>query len=173
MQTRRQILGRLGGSAAALAGLLVSAGFPEWALAVEKELSELSFHKEPFNLAAFTAKTTEEALQELLGSSYKEPLSDSDGAVLLKAPDVAENGAIVEVQVSTNAPKAKELLILADKNPSALAARFFINDAVEADFKLRMKLSESTNVYAAIITEDGRVIWTTQFVKVVLSGCIG
>jgi sulfur-oxidizing protein SoxY len=60
-----------------------------------------------------------------------------------------------------------------EKNPSVLSAVFDVGDAVEANFSTRVKMGESSNVYAVAMTGDGKVLYAQKEVKVTLGGCGG
>ena len=137
---------------AALAALLASAGSPRWAAAYSK--------------TAFDAKTVQDATKALNLNA----LSESKD-VLLTVPDVAENGAAVGVTFGAGLPGVRQLLLLVDKNPTALVARFALTDAVDAQFSTRLKMAETSQVYAVAILADGRALFARKEVKVTLGGC--
>jgi len=152
MQTRRDILKR----SATVAGLLATTGlFPQYAFAA-------------FNKAAFEAKSVADAVKAFGGGA---PTESKD--VTLTAPDIAENGAVVPLAVATALPGVKQLLILVEKNPSALVAKFDVTDAVEANFATRAKMGQSSDVYAVAIMADGKALFSKKEVKVTLGGCGG
>ena len=150
MNTRRNALKQ----GAALAGLLAAAGYPQYALA--------------FNKNAFDAKSVQEAVKAAGGGALAESKD-----VSLTAPDIAENGAVVPLGVSTALPGVKDLLILVEKNPNVLVALFHVNDAVEANFMTRSKMGQSSDVYAVALMADGRALFSKKEVKVTLGGCGG
>jgi sulfur-oxidizing protein SoxY len=151
MQSRRQALKQT----AVVAGLLASTGlFPQLALA--------------FNKNAFDAKTLQDAIKAYGGGSLAESKD-----VSITAPDIAENGAVVPLGVSTTLPGAKRLLLLVEKNPSALVAMFNVTDSVEPAFSTRAKMGQSSDVYAVAIMGDGKVLFAKKEVKVTLGGCGG
>ena len=115
---------------------------------------------------AFDAKTLPE-LARLLGGST--PAESRE--VSLSGPEVAENGASVTVNFGTTLPGARRLLLLVEKNPSLLAAAFELSDAVEASFVTRLKLGQSSNVYAVALAADGRVLFAQREIRVTLGGC--
>lgn len=121
-----------------------------------------------FNRAAFDAKTLAEVAKAVGGSA---PVESKD--VSLTAPDIAENGAVVPLAVASTAAGVKRLMLLVEKNPNALAAAFDVNDAVEANFSTRVKMGQSSNVYAVALMADNRVLYTVKEVKVTLGGCGG
>ena len=118
--------------------------------------------------AAFDAKTLADAVKELGGGT---PVESKD--VTLTGPDIAENGAVVPVGASTALPGVKRLALLVEKNPNVLAAVFDVSDAVDANFNTRVKMGQSSNVYAVALMNDGRVLFAQKEVKVTLGGCGG
>ncbi len=121
-----------------------------------------------YNAAAFEVKTMAD-LVKLLGGSA--PTESKD--VTITGPDIAENGAVVPIGVSTALPGAKRLMILVEKNPSVLSAMFDVSDAVDANFATRVKMGQSSNVYAVAMMADGKVLFAQKEVKVTLGGCGG
>jgi sulfur-oxidizing protein SoxY len=151
MNTRRHALKQ----GLAVAGLLAGTGlFPQYAHA--------------FNQAAFEAKNLNDVLKALGASA---PQASKD--VTLTAPDIAENGAVVPMGVSTTLAGVKMLLLLVEKNPNALVATFNVTDAVEANMTTRAKMGQSSDVVAVAIMNDGRALFSKKEVKVTLGGCGG
>jgi sulfur-oxidizing protein SoxY len=108
-------------------------------------------------------------LVKMLGGSA--PADSKD--VTITAPDIAENGAVVPIGLSTALPGVKKLLVLVEKNPSVLSAMFDVSDAVDANFSTRVKMGQSSNVYAVALLGDGKVLYAQKEVKVTLGGCGG
>ena len=151
MQTRRETLKH----SAAVAGLLAATGlFPQYAQAFDK--------------AAFDAKTVADAVKAMGGGA---PTESKD--VTITGPDIAENGAVVPLAVSTTLPNVKRMLLLVEKNPNALIAMFNVSPEVEANFATRAKMGQSSDVYAVAITNDGKALFAKKEVKVTLGGCGG
>jgi sulfur-oxidizing protein SoxY len=121
-----------------------------------------------FDAKAFEAKTMAELMAALGGST---PTESKD--VTITGPDIAENGAVVPVGASTTLPGAKRLLVLVEKNPAMLAAMFDVTDSVEPNFATRVKMGQSSNVYAVAMMNDGKVLYAVKEVKVTLGGCGG
>ena len=121
-----------------------------------------------YNTAAFEVKTMAELVKMLGGSA---PTESKD--VTITGPDIAENGAVVPVGVSTTLPGVKRLLVLVEKNPSVMSAMFEVNDTVDANFSTRVKMGQSSNVYAVAMMGDGKVLFAQKEVKVTLGGCGG
>ena len=155
MQTRREILSR----SAQVAGMLAALGmFPNLADA----------QAAGYNSPAFEAKSMADLMKALGGSA---PVESKD--VTITGPDIAENGAVVPVGASTALPGVKRMLLLVEKNPSMLSAMFDVTDAVDANFLTRVKMGQSSNVFAVAMMANGRVLYAAKEVKVTLGGCGG
>lgn len=155
MHTRREILSR----SARVAGMLAAVGMlPGIARA----------QAAGYNSAAFDAKTLADAVKALGGAA---PVESKD--VAITGTDIAENGAVVPVGASTTLPGVKRMLILVEKNPSVLSAVFEVSDAVETSFTTRVKMGQSSNVYAVAMLGDGKVLYAAKEIKVTLGGCGG
>jgi sulfur-oxidizing protein SoxY len=70
-------------------------------------------------------------------------------------------------------PDVRRLVLLVEKNPNTLAAVFEINEALEPSFATRVKLAQSSNVYAVALMADGTAWFAQKEVKVTLGGCGG
>ena len=121
-----------------------------------------------YSTAAFEAKSVAEALKALGAAA---PAESKD--VVITGPDIAENGAVVPVGASTTLAGVKRLLLLVDKNPAVLSAMFEVGDAVEPNFLTRVKMGQTSSVYAVAMMADGRVLFAQKEVKVTLGGCGG
>ena len=116
--------------------------------------------------SVFEVKTLDEALKAL-GSA---PVDSND--ITITSPDIAENGAVVPVAIASNLPKTQEIYIVVEKNPFPLAAGFVIPEGTEPFVSTRVKMGQSTNVYA-IVKADGKLYSTRKETKVTLGGCGG
>ncbi len=121
-----------------------------------------------YNSAAFEAKNMAD-LVKALGASA--PVESKD--VTVTGPDIAENGAVVPVGAASTLPGVKRLLLLVEKNPSVLAAMFDITDAIETNVSTRVKMGQSSNIYAVAMMGDGRMLFALKETKVTLGGCGG
>jgi len=152
MMNRREMIAR----SAVVATLMGAAGLlPQTAQAA-------------YNAAAFDIKTMAELVKSLGGSA---PTESKD--VTVTGPDIAENGAVVPIGVSTALPGVKRMLVLVEKNPSVMSAMFDVSDAVDANFSTRVKMGQSSNVMAVAMMADGKVLFAQKEVKVTLGGCGG
>ena len=144
------------GAGAALLTVLAAAGIitPGMALA-------------DWNKAAFDAKSMADTLKAIGAGT---PTDSKD--VQVTGPDIAENGAVVPVGVSSTLPNVTMVAILIEKNPNALSATFNLPEGTEANVQTRVKMGQTSNVYA-LVKSDGKFFMATKEIKVTLGGCGG
>lgn len=122
-----------------------------------------------FNQAAFSATTQRDALKAL--GQNAAALSENP-AVRLEAPDIAENGGAVPVALSATAlPGVQRMLLLIENNPWPLAAVFDVREPLRANFSTRVKMADSSDIYAVALTADGKAHFARKLVRVTLGGC--
>jgi sulfur-oxidizing protein SoxY len=155
MTTRREVISR----STQLAAMLLTTG-----LLPKQVMAQAA----AYNAAAFEAKNMPE-LMKALGAAM--PVESKD--ITIAGPDIAENGAVVPVGASTSLPGVKRMLILVEKNPSMLSAMFDVTDSVDANFLTRVKMGQSSNVFAVALMADGKVLYASKEIKVTLGGCGG
>ncbi len=160
MDRRRRVLVQ-SGAGVTLLGLLAPAEWPKPADAAE-------VRPRPWNRAAFDTHSAAEAMQALGSVEAKQ----SKDIVFLQTPEIAENGAVVPVGVISNIPKTESIAILIEKNPNPLAAVFDIPPGTEPAISTRVKMAQTSNIYA-LVRADGRYFLATKEVKVTLGGCGG
>jgi len=119
-------------------------------------------------VAAFQAKDAGTAIKALFGDTPIEQSTD----ITLKIPDIAENGAVVPVTVSTGITDVQTITIIVDENPNPLSASFRISPDALADVSTRVKMGKSSLVRALVQTPD-KVYTTSKLVKVTIGGCGG
>ena len=118
--------------------------------------------------AAFKAKDVASGLKALLGSEAGEP----GGDITIKAPDIAENGAVVPVSVDTTATGVKSITIIAEGNDTPLIASFNLGEDAIPSVSTRIKMAKTANVQAVVQTAD-KVYTAAREVKVTIGGCGG
>jgi len=152
--SRRHVL-KAGGSAGVLA-LLLAAGIvrPGEALAQASP-------------SAFEVKTLTEALKAL--GAQNPAVSD---AIQIKAPEIAENGAVVPIGVESRLPGTQSIALLVEKNPQPLTASFDIPPGTEPNISTRVKMGESSDVYA-LVKAEGKFYVAKKEIKITLGGCGG
>jgi len=110
--------------------------------------------------------TVDEAMTELFGTS-----KTTAGKVTLKAPDIAENGAVVPIHVSSKLA-GKTVAVFQDANPESLVAVFTVPANGIIDYKLRIKMAKTGTVTAVV--QDGTTLFSdSKMVKVTAGGCGG
>ena len=156
VSTRRDAL-KAGGGVTLLA-LVTAAGW----------LAPGSAHAQAWNKAAFDTKTMDETLKALGAGA---PAQSKDIA-FVSTPDIAENGAVVPIGVTSAIPKTDSIAILVEKNPNMLAALFEIPPGTDAAISTRVKMGQTSNVYA-LVKADGKYYVASKEIKVTLGGCGG
>jgi sulfur-oxidizing protein SoxY len=151
-QNRRELL-----RIATVVGLAISAGIlkPGMALAAD------------WNTGGFDAKTLADVLKAV-GASGAAVSTD----IAVTGPDIAENGAVVPVTVTSNVPNTEYMAILVEKNPNPLSAAFTIPEGTEAVIGTRVKMGGTSNVHA-LVKADGKWLIASKEIKVTLGGCGG
>ncbi len=154
MQRRTFLQGTVAGSAVAVA---VGAGLvsPRNVLAAWPQ-------------SAFEAKSVQDALTSLFGSDATSPSGD----IKIKAPDIAENGAVVPVTVSTSIAGISDISIIVEKNPAPLAANFKLGANAKGFVATRIKMGKTSNVIA-VVKAGGKAYAARKDVKVTIGGCGG
>ena len=154
-QTRRKVLKAGGG--ASLYALLAAAGMllPDAALAAD------------WNQKAFEAKNLKDALATLGAGS---PANSND--IVITAPEIAENGAVVPVAAMSKLPGTESIAFLIAKNPTALAASFDIPAGTEPGVSTRIKMAETSDVYV-LVKAQGKYYVAKKEIKVTIGGCGG
>lgn len=116
--------------------------------------------------SGFDAKNLADALKVLGGTA-----ADSKD-ITITTPDIAENGAVVPVSVSTTLAGASEIYLFVEKNPNPMAAVFMIPADTEPMVQTRLKMGQSTNVLV-VVKAGGKLYSATKETKVTLGGCGG
>ncbi len=117
---------------------------------------------------AFGAKAVPDALKALTGSDQMSDSSD----IKIKAPDIAENGAVVPVTVSSSIEGVESISIIAVNNPSPLIASFNLGEGAEGFISTRIKMGKTGDVIA-VVKADGKLYSAKKEVKVTIGGCGG
>lgn len=154
-RTRRMVLRGAGGlgalSALTMAGLL----------------KPTAVYAADWNKAAFESKDSAGALKGIGAGSAAE-----NAGLILKVPEIAENGAVVPVDVTSNIPNTTYIAILIEKNPTPLSAQFeFLNGALP-EVAARVKMGQ-TSLVKAVAKADGKFYTAQKEVKVTVGGCGG
>lgn len=119
----------------------------------------------PWPKAAFEAKSAADALKTL-GIAGAADSND----ITITAPDIAENGAIVPVAITSRIPNTESITLIAEKNPFPLAASFSVMPGSEGYVSTRIKMGQTSNV-RAVVKAGGRYFTATKEIKVTVGGC--
>jgi sulfur-oxidizing protein SoxY len=123
---------------------------------------------ESWNKGAFETHSLDETMKALGGT----PPAPSKDIVFFSTPDIAENGAVVPIGITSNVPKTESIAILVEKNPNMLAAVFDVPTGTEPSLSTRIKMGQTSNVYA-LVKADGKYYVNSKEIKVTLGGCGG
>jgi len=154
MKRRTFLQGSLAGSAVAVA---VGAGLlnPRTVLAAWPQ-------------AAFGAKSVQDAMNSLFGNADSTASND----IKIKAPDIAENGAVVPVSVNTSIAKVDHIALITEKNANPLACSFEMGPTTKGFVSTRLKMSKTSDVIA-VVQAGGKRYAARKNVKVTIGGCGG
>jgi sulfur-oxidizing protein SoxY len=153
---RREVLKQGGG--VTLLALVTAAGW----------LAPREARAQSWNTAAFETKSMDDTMKAF-GGGTPAPSKDIQ---FVSTPDIAENGAVVPIGVTSNVPKTESIAILVEKNPNMLAAVFDIPAGTDPSLSTRIKMGQSSNVYA-LVKADGKYYVASKEIKVTLGGCGG
>ena len=120
-----------------------------------------------WNKDAFNAKSAADALKGI-GA----PSAEASKGILIEAPQIAENGAVVPIEITSNIPGTTSIAVLIEKNPFPLAAKFDFMDGALPFVKLNAKMGETSDV-RVVATAGGRHYVATKEIKVTIGGCGG
>lgn len=120
-----------------------------------------------WNKAGFAAK----GIGPALTAAGLDGAAASD-KIKIKAPDIAENGAVVPVTVSTSIAGAEKITLLTEKNGTPLTAIFNLGKGTEAYVSTRIKMGKTSNVIA-VVSAGGKHYKAHKEVKVTIGGCGG
>jgi sulfur-oxidizing protein SoxY len=149
-RTFLKLTGGVGALAAASAAGLVASG-QAWAAA--------------WNKAGFEAKTVADVMKSLGATGATESKD-----IIITAPDIAENGAVVPVAITSKLPNTQQISIVAEKNPFPLAATFDVSGGGEGYVSARIKMGQTSDVWA-VVKADGKYFTARKEVKVTVGGC--
>jgi len=117
---------------------------------------------------AFDAESVDGAIQALTGSTD----ATESGDIKLKAPDIAENGAVVPITVETSLPGVESISIITEKNPAPLSASFDFGPKALGYVSTRIKMGETSKVMA-LVKSEGKLYSAAKEIKVTIGGCGG
>lgn len=156
MNKLRRLLLKSGGASGAVAIALATGLLrPSQVFALERKIG------------AFESKSVADVLK-LLGAADAAASQD----IIIKAPEMADNGMVVPIEVTSRIPGATSITLLAEKNPFPLVAHTEFSNGASAYLNTRIKLSQSSPVTAVITAGDKKYVASTE-VKVTIGGCGG
>jgi sulfur-oxidizing protein SoxY len=120
-----------------------------------------------WNKEAFGAKTAADALKNL-----GVPNAAPSGDLHIEAPQIAENGAVVPIEISSNIPGTTALIVVIEKNPFPLTARFDFKEGALPFVKVNVKMGETSDV-RVIAEAAGKHFSASKEIKVTIGGCGG
>ncbi len=118
-----------------------------------------------WNKTAFESKATADALKSLGATNLIESKD-----ITITAPDIAENGAVVPIAVTSKIPNTQSISIIAEKNPFPLTSTFDIANGGEGYVSTRLKIGETSYV-RAVVKADGKFYTAAKEIKVTIGGC--
>ena len=120
-----------------------------------------------WNKQAFAARSTGDALKSLGAAS-----TEANNAIVIEAPQIAENGAVVPIEITSNIPGTTSIAVLIEKNPYPLVARFDFTENAMPYVRVNTKMGETSDV-RVVATAGGRHYAATREIKVTIGGCGG
>ena len=117
---------------------------------------------------AFKAKKMDVAMNVMTGNAKATPSAD----IIVKAPDIAENGAVVSVEVKTTLPKVESISIYVPVNAFPLSASYILSNQMETAITGRIKMAKTADI-VAMVKSNGKLYTAKKGVKVTLGGCGG
>jgi sulfur-oxidizing protein SoxY len=118
--------------------------------------------------SAFSSKKVDDALNALYGTSNH----SASGDIKIKAPDIAENGAVVPITVSTNMSGVENISVMVEKNPQPLTSSFDMGSDTLPFVSTRIKMGKTSDVIA-VVKSGGKLMSANKTVKVTIGGCGG
>ena len=152
-QTRRSVI-KAGGAAALLAAFGATLLKPGRALAA-------------WNKGAFDAKSTLDAMRALGVAS-----TEDSKAIEIRAPEIAENGAVVPIDITSNIPGTTSISVFIEKNPFPYTGTFDVSQGAVPYVHLRVKIGETSPV-RVVVAAGGKHYTAAKEVKVTIGGCGG
>ena len=153
---RRSFLKRTGGFGALIAAVASGAIRPSDVLAAMR------------NDGAFEAQNVAAAMKALGMAG-----AQNSSGIAIRAPDIAENGAVVPVDVTSNIPGTQSISLFVDKNPFPYIGTFDVSKGTDPYVHVRIKMGKSSDVRVVVATADGKYYQAAKEVKVTIGGCGG
>jgi len=120
-----------------------------------------------WNKGAFEAKNIADAMKSVGVSNAEE-----SKAIEIRAPEIAENGAVVPIDITSDIPGTTSISVFIEKNPFPYTGTFDFSQGAVPYVHLRVKMGESSPV-RVVVAAGGKHYTTAQEVKVTIGGCGG
>ncbi len=120
-----------------------------------------------WNTSAFTAKNMPDAMS---GAGFTGAVESKD--IVIKAPEIAENGAVVPLDITSNIPGTTSMAVFVEKNPVPMVGSFEFTNGAEAFISTRIKMGQTSLVRVAV-KAGGKTYMASKEVKVTMGGCGG
>jgi sulfur-oxidizing protein SoxY len=117
---------------------------------------------------AFEAKDINAAMQGIVGAASATDSKD----IVVEAPDIAENGAVVSVTVKSKAANTEQIAVFVPENTNPLCSNYILTDSVDGFVTGRIKMRKTSDVIA-VVKAGGKLLTAKKPVKVTLGGCGG
>ena len=117
---------------------------------------------------AFKANKMDAAMDAVTGKARP----TASGDIKVDAPDIAENGAVVSVKVTTSLPKVESISVYVPVNAFPLSASYILSNQMEASITGRIKMAKTADI-VAVVKSNGKLYTAKKAVKVTLGGCGG
>jgi sulfur-oxidizing protein SoxY len=144
-----------------------AAGAGAVAVAVAAGLLKPTLAMAAWNKDAFEAKSVGDAMK---GLGISGPTDTKD--ITIKAPDIAENGAVVPVEVTSGIAGTTSIAIIAEKNGTPLIGNFNLSGGAQGFISTRIKMGQ-TSLVRAVVKAGGKSYTAAKEVKVTIGGCGG
>lgn len=118
--------------------------------------------------AAFTAKKLDDAMNSMFTTTEATESAD----ITVKAPEIAENGAVVPVKITVNIADTESIAVIASNNPVPMIANYILGEGAESYISTRIKMGKTGDVMA-IVKAGGKLYKAGKEVKVTIGGCGG
>ena len=120
------------------------------------------------NEEAFKAKSTADAFKALGMTGVQK-----SSAIAIRAPDIAENGAVVPIDITSDIPRTQGISLFVDKNPFPYIGTFDVSQSGVPYVHVRVKMGKSSDVRVVVAAADGKYYQAAKEVKVTIGGCGG
>lgn len=156
--SRKRRLFLKGSMSAGTVGLAISAGLITPSLVMAE-----------WPASAFKAEKAEDSIKNLYGSN---DAAESD-KITVKAPEVAENGAVVPVSITIDMTGIESVALISSNNARPLTSSYdFLDPAVAGFVSTRVKMGKTGDL-VAVVKAGGKLYTAKTSVKVTMGGCGG